>query len=135
MSKRVFLDTNIIADIIDATRANHQTSFKLLEALILREHSICISEDMLSTLYYISKNKTATLAFFKNVIFIDWEVFSFGSEVIREAIEISLKINSDFEDILQCLCAKHNHCSALISNDKKFYNCGINIYSSNEFIK
>ena len=130
MNNKVFLDTNIVADLLDSNRPNHRNSLGLVEELIKDDTAICISEDMISTLYYITKDKKATLDFFKNVIFVDWEVLSFGKELLQDAVELSIKEDQDLEDILQCLCAKINGCNALITNDKLFYDCGIEIQGS-----
>lgn len=54
-------------------------------------------------------------------------------EVIKSGIELAIEKNIDFEDILQCLCAKEN--GYLITNDKKFYDCGIKIMTTKEFIE
>ena len=132
---RIFLDTNIVADLIDQTRKNHQESLKLIEHLIINDFTICISEDMLSTLYYISKDKQSVLNFFQNVILIDWKILNYGQEVIQEAIKISKEKNYDLEDLLQCICAKQNQCKAIITNDKKFHNCGIQIITSENFLE
>lgn len=42
--------------------------------------------------------------------------------------------NLDLEDLLQCLCAKENGCGYLITNDKKFCDCGVKVMSSVEFL-
>ncbi len=123
----IFLDTNIVADMIDGARNNHELSLELLKMLILEEYNVFISEDMLSTLYYISNDKRATLEFFENIIYVDWQVVPFGSDVIKEATHLSLTKGVDLEDTLQCLCAKSNGCNMLITNDKKFVHCGVEI--------
>ncbi|MEA3384144.1 MAG: hypothetical protein U9Q20_05655 [Campylobacterota bacterium] len=51
MNLKIYLDTNIVADIIDSSRTGHDISLELLEFLVLNGYEICISEDMLSTLY------------------------------------------------------------------------------------
>ena len=93
-----------------------------------------ISEDMLSTIFYINKDINQTLEFFK-VITKRWEIVPFGKEVIKNAINLSLEKNLDLEDMLQCLCAKENGCNTFITNDKKFYDCGISVYNANEFLE
>ena len=133
-NKKVFLDTNIIIDILNSQRPNHLNATKLLENLIVNDIDIVISEDMLSTIFYIVKDKKRTLNFF-NVILEDWIVISFGKKIIAIAIELSLENNLDLEDTLQCLCAKENGCYALITHDNKFYNCGIDILTTEEFLK
>jgi len=90
---------------------------------------------MLSTLYYISKDKQSVLNFFQNVILIDWKILTYGQTVIQEAIEISKSKDYDLEDLLQCLCAKENQCESIITNDKKFNNCGIQIITREKFLK
>jgi predicted nucleic acid-binding protein len=62
-----------------------------------------------------------------------WKIVSFGKERLFEAITIS-KEGKDFEDVLQCLSAKELQCSILITNDKEFYPCGIEIMNSTQYI-
>jgi len=133
--KKVFLDINIIVDMIDATRVNHIVSLDLMKYLIINDCEICISEDMISTIYYILKDKEKSLNFLANVVFIDWTILTFGKDVLKKAVQFSLEQKIDLEDALQCLCAKENGCEIFITNDKKFYNCGIKIYSTKEFLK
>ena len=134
-AKRIFLDTNIVADIIQKARPNHKNSMELLEYLILNNYEICISEDMITTLYYILKDKKTTLGFLENLVFIDWTILIFGEKVLKNAVKLSLEENIDLEDTLQCLCAKENDCEVLVTNDKKFYDCGIKIMTTQEYLK
>ncbi len=129
---KVFLDTNIIVDIIDHARDNHFYGVKLIEILIKKEIDIAISEDMLTTIYYIVKDKLKVIGFI-NYIMKKWNVYYYGDKLIRKAIKISMEKNVDFKDVLQCLCAVENKCDLFITNDKKFYNCGIKLMSSKEF--
>ena len=132
---KIFLDTNVVADVIGVARPNHTQSLELLKYLLVNSYEICISEDMITTLYYILKNKENTLSFLQNIVFVDWTVLAFGEKVFQEAIGISLVKKLDLEDILQCLCAKENGCKILITNDKKFYDCGVSLYTIEEFLK
>ena len=132
---KIYFDTNIVLDMIDPSRHNHSKSIQLLKKFGLQEYQMYISEDMLSTIYYISKDKTSTLEFFENIIFIDWSILAFGTNVIKNATQEALQKNLDLEDLLQCLCAKENGCQILITNDKKFYDCGIKIVAYDYFEK
>lgn len=134
MSKKIFLDTNVVADIIDAKRVGHQRAMELVEKAIYEDFALCVSEDMLTTLFYISKEKAKTLEFFKNVVFVDWEILNFSKEILFEGVELAQDGNLDLEDVLQCLCAKHNSCTAIITNDSKFFNCGLEIFSVEQFL-
>jgi len=133
--KKVFLDTNVVIYIIEPTRDNHKVSIELLENLVLNSFEICISKDMLTTIYYISKDKSFTLNFFKNLIFVDWTILDFSFDVINKATSLALEKNLDLEDLLQCLCAREYGCISFITNDKKFYNCGISIMDYDKFLK
>ncbi len=131
---KIYFDTNIVLDLLDENRPFRDHSMKLWNLVALYEIDIFISEDILSTVYYIHKNKQQVLEFFKSIQPI-WNIVPFGKDVITQAIEISLEQNIDFEDTLQCLCAKENGCDFLISNDGKFYDCGVDIITSEEFLQ
>lgn len=131
--EKVYFDVNIVLDIIDSKRVNHLKSKKLWELLTINKFTIIISEDILSIVFYINKDDEYTLTFFE-LIRTRWEIVPFGKEVIKNAIELSRQKNLDLEDILQCLCAKENGCYAFITEDKKFYDCGVKIMTSEEFI-
>lgn len=134
MGKKIFLDTNIVADIIDAKRAKHLQAMRLMEKVITDDCGVCVSEDILTTLFYISKEKRQTLEFFKNVILVDWEIVSFGKNILHEGVDLALKDGVDLEDALQCLCAKHNGCEIIITNDSRFYDCGLKIMNIEQFL-
>ena len=131
--KNIFFDTNVVLDIIDKTRDNHKKANSVFKFCIFSNYKICISEDMLSTIFYIHKDKKQVLEFF-NIIQNDWTISPFGYTLIKNAITLSLENNLDLEDTLQCLCAKENGCEILITNDNKFYNCGLEIYKTAEFL-
>lgn len=109
-------------------------AMRLMEKVIADDYGICIGEDMLTTLFYISKEKRRTLEFFKNVILVDWEILSFGKNTVHEGADLALKDGVDLEDALQCLCAKHNECEAIITNDSRFYDCGLKIMNIEQFL-
>ena len=131
--KIIFLDTNIVLDIVNSERVNNKQAIELWNVLVLKKYTIMLSEEMLSTVFYINKDKQQTLDFFK-VITKRWDIVPFGSKVVSDAIDLSLKQNLDLEDVLQCLCAKENGCNVFITNDKKFYDCGIKIMTAKEFL-
>jgi predicted nucleic acid-binding protein len=130
---KIFLDINVVLDLINPSRERHNTSIKLLNLLIRRKYQIVISEDCISTVFYISNNKSKVLKFFLKIQH-NWIISKFGSIVINDALNLSLAKNLDLEDILQCLCAKNNNCDIFITNDTTFHNCGINIQTPQQFI-
>jgi predicted nucleic acid-binding protein len=133
MQTNIFLDINIVLDMMDITRKNHANSLKVLEISIMKNMQIFISEDMLSTIYYINSDKKYALTFFQKMIQ-KWKIVSFGKEVIEQALEFCLANGGDLEDALQCFCAKNNGCTFLLTNDKKFNRCGISIVGYEDFL-
>ena len=127
----IFLDTNIIIDFLDEQRENHKLAVKLLMKLTENNYNIFISEDMLSTIYYMIKNKQKVLHFFKDILN-DWNIVPFEKDIIKESIEFALTNKKDFEDVLQCLTAKKYNCF-IATNDTEFVNCGVKILNYQEF--
>jgi predicted nucleic acid-binding protein len=89
---------------------------------------------MLSTLFYINNDNKYTLEFFQ-MIQKRWKIVPFGENVIKNAIDLSIKNNLDLEDVLQCLCARENDCAVFITNDNKFYDCGLPIQQVGDFLQ
>jgi len=123
----IFLDTNIVADMIDPKRRYHPQAMELLKRLMLGAYRIVISEDMVTTLYYISQDKQATLAFLEHIVYVDWEVVPFGTELLQKATQHAMKEVCDLEDTLQCLCAAKEGCSMVVTEDSGFVACGVKI--------
>ena len=132
--KKIFLDINIVIDFLEQSRPQHHKAVELIEYLTVRNYDICISEDMLTTIYYVSKEKQTVLKFLKTVTK-RWKIFHFGQETISKAIAMSLEKGLDLEDLLQCLCAQENRCIAMVTHDKTFYDCGMAMTTAEEFLK
>jgi len=132
VNSRVYFDANIILDIIDVDRTKHLSAKELWKNLLINNQTIVTSEDILTNVFYISKNKKDVLLFFK-YIQDKWIISSFGKDIIKKAIDIALEKSLDLEDVLQCLCAKENACKTLITHDKKFFDCGLKIQTISEF--
>jgi len=118
---------------MDKNRAGYTNALTLSELIIERNGEILISEDMLSTLYYIIEEKAYALEFL-DFIRQRWQIVPFGKEVVAQAIKEAAKKNLDLEDALQCFCAKVYGCDVLVTNDKSFASCGIPVMSVNEVL-
>ncbi len=132
-NNKIFLDINVVVDFIESSRGRHQKAVELIQYLTINDYVIHISEDMLTTIYYIAKNKKGALSFLRNIVD-GWLILSFGQWMIKTGIDLSLKHELDLEDVLQCLCARENGCAVFITNDNKFYDCGLNICTIDEFL-
>jgi len=132
MEDKIFLDTNIILDFLDKNRKNNSLAMETMQFLILNDYKIFISDDMLSTIYYINKDKKKTLMFFRDILDI-FNIVYFDKEIISESLDIAIKNSCDLEDTLQCVCAKQNKCKFILTNDKKFVECGVEIINYDYF--
>lgn len=133
-SRRVFLDCNVLVDFLETGRQRHLECLKLVRYLTNNSVEVYFSEDMLSTIYYIVEDKERCLEFFSKILFL-WKIVSFGLDVVKSAIEQSLKRGIDFEDLLQCLCAIENNCDVFITNDKSIPNSNILVHSYEDFFE
>ena len=68
MNKKIFLDINIIIDIIDEARGSHQKAKETLVKIIEEDFEVFVSEDMITAVYYILKGNVKVLHFFKAIL-------------------------------------------------------------------
>lgn len=134
MAKRLFLDTNIIIDIIDEARACHAKAKETLIKIIEEDYEVYVSEDMISTVYYILRSNQKVLHFFKSIL-AQWHIVPFGADVISEAIELCISSGKDLEDTMQCLCAKKHGCTLFLTSDKSFTDCGVKLMTYEQFLQ
>jgi predicted nucleic acid-binding protein len=133
VNKKIFFDINIVIDIIDEARTHHREAKKTIAKTIEEDYDIFVSEDMITTVFYILKGNPKVLYFFKSIIQ-RWNVVPFGSDVIEESIDFCIQNESDLEDTLQCMCARKNGCGVFLTSDRAFVACGINIMTYEEFL-
>ena len=122
MDRNVFLDTNIVLDLLVEERANHHRARSLVLFLLEKSIEIVISEDMLSTIYYVTRDKENTLLFLQTIQS-QWHITHYGSEVIAKSLHYALDNKCDLEDTLQCFVAIENACKTLITSDRSFVKC------------
>ncbi len=137
----IFLDANILIDVIDSNRQNSKVSAKLFRSFIqnLDSYRLFTSCDLMTTVYYIlrkelSKEKVLSSLKIMNKVL---NVVEFGNIEIESAIELMQENESfkDFEDTIQYIIAKKSNCEYIISNDKKFYSLELPILSSNKALE
>ena len=138
MYKRVFLDTNVIADLHDVNRPFNKESIKAMEILFREENTeIYTSCDVITTLYYIlSKiNKKKALDIIEEVN--EWcSVIEFANKEIQECCML-MKENAkykDLEDTIQYVMAKKMNCDLILSNDKGFVSDEIPLMSTEAYL-
>jgi predicted nucleic acid-binding protein len=134
VGNKIFFDINIIMDIIEPSRENHDYGVKVLQKCYFEDLKIYMSEDMINTVYYLSTKKDKSIKFFQNAIN-EWQIVPFGANVLNQAFDFALKNGLDLEDTLQCFCAKENGCDLFLTSDKKFVDCGVKIVTYKDFLE
>ncbi len=132
-SKKVFVDGNIIIDLFDERRKNHESSKEAIRKLLSQGIELMTSSDLITTIYYVlSKiDKKKALMDVEKVIQI-FNVIPFGSKELIEAINLMKQDRKfkDLEDTLQYVLAKSQKCEFILTNDAGFYSPTIKTLTS-----
>ena len=139
--KKIFLDANILIDILDAKRPLSRESATLFEFLVrgVKEFTLYTSCDLLTTIYYFTvkplgqEEALSKIKKLNKVI----RVIEFGNKEVAEAIELmerNRKYN-DLEDTIQYVMARKQKCDYIITNDKHFASGDVPILSTKEALK
>ena len=127
---KIFLDANIILDLIDKDRQAVERTRAFITKGIMVGDNYCTSCDIFTTVYYVASKKLSSLQVIAELekILAFVEVIAIDIEIQKEAMGI-VKDKDDFEDVLQYVCAKKGECSAIVTNDKGFYRGEIELIS------
>jgi len=127
---KIFLDANIILDLIDKDRQAVERTRAFITKGIMVGDNYCTSCDIFTTVYYVASKKLSSLQVIAELekILAFVEVIAIDIEILKEAMGI-VKDKDDFEDVLQYVCAKKGECSAIVTNDKGFYRGEIELIS------
>jgi len=135
---KLFLDANVLIDIVMAQRPHAQASSELYD--FLTDHperfELLTSCDLITTLYYVFRKELApheSLAKIK-VINRIIRVIEFGSKEVNEAIELMERNPryTDLEDTIQYVIARKSGCDYIVTNDQAFASGDVPILSSRE---
>ena len=139
--KKIFLDANILIDILDTQRASSKESATLFEFLVRRvkEFELHTSCDLLTTVYYFTvkplgqEEALSKIKKLNRVV----SVIEFGNKEVAEAIDLMErnKKYTDLEDTIQYVMARKEKCDYIITNDKHFASGDVPVLSSKEALK
>ena len=138
MSKKIFIDANIIIDFFDPTRSSYKESALFYEYVLNNKYSLFTSCDIITTLYYIDSKKYKEKTLTKILdISKTLKIIEFSNKEVEQTCELMIedKDYTDLEDTIQYVLAKKLECELIISNDKKFISKDIKLQSSKEFCK
>lgn len=139
MSKRVFVDANIINDIFDANRRFHEASFLSLESAIEQGMTLVTTCDIVTTVYYItakSNNAAKALDALEQVNDM-FEIVPFGNAELQQAISL-MRDDADYkdlEDTVQYVLAMQSGCDVVLTNDAGFVAKTLMVVGSEDFTR
>jgi len=120
MNQRLFLDTNVLLDVL-LERPGFQSALKLLQAGSDGRVSLCTSILSMANIAYVLRKTTnpglltPTLKQLSSLM----EVLPMDAAQLDNAILLS---GPDFEDVLQAVCAVQGGCPQLITRNPKHFN-------------
>jgi len=140
MGNKVFLDTNILLDILSSERSSSQSTRALLLKYGDEKAKFVINDLSLNTLYYVGSktDRNTTFNFMKDITFNNplFEVYYTKERDLKEVYDYMDKsTNADFEDLLQYAAAKNSGCSVIVTNDKNFPQLDIPLIRTNPSIE
>ena len=138
MSKKIFLDANILVDFIDDQREQHSFAKKIIIDSLRLGDELFTSCDIVTTLYYLSA-KTDKNRALNEIVKINafCKVIEFSNEEVSQTCSLMLEspIFMDLEDTIQYVLAKKYACDMIITNDKNFYSPDVALRTSKEFLE
>ncbi|MGB0430868.1 MAG: type II toxin-antitoxin system VapC family toxin [Bacteroidia bacterium] len=135
MSKRVFIDTNVMLDLLGERVPFYNEAAKLATLAEKGRLMIVVSPISFATVnYFISKYENAQIALDKLRKF---KIISETSAINEQTIEKGLNSDfKDFEDALQYFCAIDSNCEAIITrNAKDFKKSVLPVMTADEYLK
>ena len=136
--KKIFLDANILIDILDDRRPSSKESAEIFEFLVRGKDvfRLFTSCDLLTTVYYFTvkplgkKNALEKIKKLNRII----KVIEFGNKEVDEAIELMERNDKykDLEDTIQYVMARKEKCDYIITNDVDFASGDVPVLGSGE---
>ena len=135
MQNNIYVDTNIVVDMCDSNRAQHESSFALVTSYLDKKGcEFFINSDTLSNLFYILSNRSKldTVEVLEKMQFINdiFTLVSIESEDVSMALDLCADTSNsykDYEDTMQYVCAKKVDADLIVTNDKGFVSLDIEI--------
>lgn len=135
MSKRVYLDTNVILDLLGEREPFYNSISQIATLADQKKLQLIVSPISFATVnYFLSKFEGISIAKDKLRKFkVLCEISKIDETIMEKGLNSDFE---DFEDSLQYFCAVDSECDVIISrNSKDFKNSLLPVMSAEEFIK
>lgn len=131
----IFLDTNIILDILLKRRPYFDLAMEAVDMALDEKVDIVVSASCITDVFYIAKRQGINVSEIKERLD-DILTFMDIVSVTKSDILKTLRIEChDFEDALQAQCAAKIKAEYIITRDEGFNGYGVKVVSPKEFIK
>ena len=132
---RLFLDTNVIVDLIDSDRPEHLDAAMLLQLANDNADSLSLftTEDSIATAAYVMRHDSDLFRGRMNLLLKYVDILPIGRELLLDAGDHK---HPDYEDAMHIECAEAHHCSCIITRDKEHYPgyTQLRVFSPKEFL-
>jgi predicted nucleic acid-binding protein len=137
MAISVYIDTNIIMDLLDEDRRKHSASVEKITAQLNDDAELSINSDTLTTSFYLLRSqKKATvsesLSALRKITKI-CNLVTVEMPQIDQALTLCEDPDTDFndyEDALQYVCACKINAEAILTNDQGFVSPDVAVWRS-----
>ena len=132
---KLFLDTNVLLDILMESRANHFDSATILRMAEKGAVQIVIStQSIIDAAYVFTQKEKTSLELFKKAVRFILSIATIAS-ISENDIKAALRSDiNDFEDAAQLSCAVDSECDFLISSCRKWKGyTPLPVYTPKEF--
>ena len=133
---RLFIDANVLIDVIDASRPHSRSSAALFAWLIEHQnrYELFTSCDLLTTVYYLTRKHLNPQEALHKIKILNrtLTLVEFGNVEVDEAISLMERYPqyTDLEDTIQYVIARKKRCDYILTNDQGFASEDIPLLSS-----
>ena len=114
---KLFLDTNILIDLIDSERKEHADAVSLFSVAKANRIQLVTTADVIATGAYYVKNAEA----FRKIMTKLNPLLTILPITDKIIDKVNKRVHPDYEDSMHIVCAEENEISAILTRDKKHY--------------
>lgn len=131
----IFFDTNVILDILDRRRDNHDKALMLLSAAQKGAIKVVAStQSIVDAAYVRTQTDKASLSDFRRVMTVLCDIIAVCPVTSMAIEDANYSAVPDYDDAVQLSCAICEECEAIVTSDRKFKSfTTIPTYSVEEF--
>ena len=133
---RLMIDTNIFLDVLAKQEPFYEHSRAVLKLCENRKVFGFLSASSVTDIFYLIHRRLHSVDAAYQVIGFILDIAKVLTVTNEDVLNAYLQRASDFEDCLLAVCAKANHCDAIVTRNKKdFLTFGVTLLSPEELLE